>query len=163
MTKFHSDDCIRPDNMSEYNKQMQRCNINNYFLWKHNYLLYNFSQCWRGLSCIWWSLWILSTLCGWISRWCSQTEQASHRNCSQLGWRLASCQEIWSIRFLLCQWHCFGHFGAVEVPPKGSVHWHWHPSRWWGGRSVLHDGSCHDGLISQVWWIFPWHRRSQSK
>lgn len=33
MTKFHSDDyirflrSIRPDNMSEYNKQMQRCKI----------------------------------------------------------------------------------------------------------------------------------------
>ena len=31
MTKFHSDDyikflrCIRPDNMAEYNKHMQRC------------------------------------------------------------------------------------------------------------------------------------------
>ena len=33
MTKFHSDDyikflrSIRPDNMSEYNKQMQRCKL----------------------------------------------------------------------------------------------------------------------------------------
>lgn len=35
MTKFHSDDyirflrSIRPDNMSEYNKQMQRCEYQN--------------------------------------------------------------------------------------------------------------------------------------
>lgn len=37
MTKFHSDDyirflrSIRPDNMSEYNKQMQRCKLITFF------------------------------------------------------------------------------------------------------------------------------------
>ena len=40
MTKFHSDDyikflrSIRPDNMSEYNKQMQRCKFTSYPLLK---------------------------------------------------------------------------------------------------------------------------------
>lgn len=39
MTKFHSDDyirflrSIRPDNMSEYNKQMQRCKFNNFVVY----------------------------------------------------------------------------------------------------------------------------------
>lgn len=38
MTKFHSDDyirflrSIRPDNMSEYNKQMQRCKFTCYIV-----------------------------------------------------------------------------------------------------------------------------------
>ena len=43
MTKFHSDDyikflrSIRPDNMSEYNKQMQRCKLLNIrVIIKHN-------------------------------------------------------------------------------------------------------------------------------
>ena len=46
MTKFHSDDyikflrSIRPDNMSEYNKQMQRCKYTAYFT-RHAYM-----KCW---------------------------------------------------------------------------------------------------------------------
>lgn len=44
MTKFHSDDyikflrSIRPDNMAEYNKQMQRCELVTFFVisWSHS-------------------------------------------------------------------------------------------------------------------------------
>jgi len=44
MTKYHSDDyikflrSIRPDNMSEYSKQMQRCELMCFFFTQYNQL-----------------------------------------------------------------------------------------------------------------------------
>jgi len=102
----------------------------------------------------------------------------------QLVWRSPSRKEERGFWFLLCQWYCFGYSGAIavssmswfysnfhlgwpltptllchwQVPPKSLVYWYWCPSRRWCGRGVLHNGSCHDLFIPQVWWILPWNR-----
>lgn len=87
MTKYHSDDyikflrSIRPDNMSEYSKQMQRCECPLFSQWAlqcsyhprafNLFVLFFFphSQCRRGLSRVRWSLWVLPALNRWICRY----------------------------------------------------------------------------------------------
>lgn len=50
-----------------------------------------------------------------LSSWSGETEQAADRHRHQLGWRSPSRQEVWSLWFLLRQWHRPGHPRAAQV------------------------------------------------
>src|SRR5688500_49464 len=104
MTKYHSDEYIKflknisPDNMSEFNKQMQK---SNHMAWSRSGLT-EFacfcSQCGRGLSRVRWSLRVLPAVGRRLGGRRREAQQTGHRHCDQLGWRAASREKVGSLR-----------------------------------------------------------------
>ena len=115
MTRFHSDEYvkfiqnIRPDNILDFNKQMQRCTFLSLSLARARMfssatcLLVRSSQRGRGLSRVRRSLRVLSNLSWWLVGWRGEVEQETDRYRDQLGRRSASREEIRSVGLLLRQ------------------------------------------------------------
>ena len=109
MTRFHSDEYvkfiqnIRPDNILDFNKQMQRCTVLSRARARSPSRSVCFSQCGRGLSRVRRSLRVLSNLSWWLVGWRGEIEQETDRYRDQLGRRSASREEIRSVGLLLRQ------------------------------------------------------------
>ena len=61
-----------------------------------------------------------------------------------------------------CQrlWRCHSDF---QVPPTGSLCWHWHSPRWWGRGGLLHHRPRHDRVLPQVRRVLPGHWRPEGE
>ena len=101
MTKFHSDDyikflrSIRPDNMSEYNKQMQRCKLmNDPECWHSEFLIFTFPLIYKcpqaNLALQTQTELILQMILNVF-----ENKLAMHYRCVRLPYFRASCMKIW--------------------------------------------------------------------